>query len=755
MRNRSLTAGLLTTTLAAISPIAATANNESTTSYQPKVTANPAGALAAHGLSLAEAAQQEDDAAVRALLAAKTDVNAPLPDGTTALHFAAANNDLALVQLLLRSGANPRVTTLDGDITPLSLAAGNGNAPIVEALLKAGADANAASANGTTALMLAASSGSVGTVNVLINHGADINAKESVHGQTALMFAAAKDRSEVIRTLITRGATANATSTVIPLSRQRYDDDGNPIGGAPGGGAGGAAGGRRRGRGAGGAADGAAGGVAPVAAAADPTAGFDDFGGFGDPSDSDAPAGGGQARRPRRAAGDAPAGQAATPAAGGGAAAAAGSGGDTDGAGGAPQRGAGGRGGYGGYGAAVAGGAAGGGAIDPDIAAQFGGFGGRGGGPQRTTGGNSALILAAREGHLDAIRALLQSGADVNEPNAGDKTTPIVTAICNGHYDVAKYLLDHGADPNLKSVDGLGALYATIDTEWAPVGWAPNPITDQEQTTYLDLMKALIDHGADVNATLTRKLWFRPTHHDEGWANPSGANAFWRAAQATDIAAMKLLVAHGAETKVQTAEGVNALMVASGIGYNGNYSTQGPDSPLDTVKYCLELGIDPTPQSKQGYTSLDGAAYRGQNDLVKLLVSKGVKLDVRTARGWSVTDMANGPSLRSSVPMKHPETVALLLKLGAPALLPFDNEEILGIIRQRPQRGARPGGPGGPAGTPGATAATTPGATTTAAAPAAIPAVGPGSAAPSNVSAAAPGAPASTLTQSPAASAAP
>ena len=76
-----------------------------------------------------------------------------------------------------------------------------------------------------------------------------------------------------------------------------------------------------------------------------------------------------------------------------------------------------------------------------------------------------------------------------------------------------------------------------------------------------------------------------------------------------------------------------------------------------------------------------GAAYRGQNDVVEYLVNKGARVDLRTARGWSATDMANGPSLRSSVPLSHPETIALLARLGAPPLLKVEGEEILGVIK--------------------------------------------------------------------------
>jgi hypothetical protein len=66
------------------------------------------------------------------------------------------------------------------------------------------------------------------------------------------------------------------------------------------------------------------------------------------------------------------------------------------------------------------------------------------------------------------------------------------------------------------------------------------------------------------------------------------------------------------------------------------------------------------------YTAVHGAAYRGDSELVKFLVEKGARLDVRTIFGTSVTDMANGFVAYSSLPRVHPETVHLLVSLGAP-----------------------------------------------------------------------------------------
>lgn len=281
-------------------------------------------------------------------------------------------------------------------------------------------------------------------------------------------------------------------------------------------------------------------------------------------------------------------------------------------------------------------------------------------------GGMTALLLASRDGHLASVKALLDGGAPVNQVSAGDQSSPLIIAICNGHYDLARFLIDRGADIRLATVDGLTALYAVEDTEFAQVGWAPNPITTQEKTSYLDLLTLLLDRGADVNARLTKTLWFRPTHHNQEWIDKKGATTFWRAAQSSDVAAMKLLKAHGADPAIPTEEGVTALMAAAGLGWGANASRNVPGAWIDAVRYCLELGLDVNAHDIYNYTALHGAAYRGDNEMVQLLVERGARLDVRSKRGQTVTDMANGPMVNAHLPMEHPDTIALLEKLGAP-----------------------------------------------------------------------------------------
>jgi ankyrin repeat protein len=278
-------------------------------------------------------------------------------------------------------------------------------------------------------------------------------------------------------------------------------------------------------------------------------------------------------------------------------------------------------------------------------------------------GGMSALLYAAREGYLETARALVESGANVNEVSAGEKMSPLVEAIINGHLDLAKYLLDHGADPKLATVDGLTALFAAIDVQWVPKTWFPQPTTNQEKVSYLDLMTALIEHGTDLNAQTADKLWFRSFTNDYTWVDTSGATPFWRAAQSGDVPAMKLLVAHGADPKLANKSGETPLMAAAGIGWAWNWSVRAPFPALDAVKYCVELGNDVNAVDNRGYTALHGAGFLGDNDMVTYLVSKGAKVDVKTKAGDTAADMANGPT-RFGQP--HVETTALLEKLGAP-----------------------------------------------------------------------------------------
>ncbi|HEV8408955.1 MAG TPA: ankyrin repeat domain-containing protein, partial [Gemmatimonadaceae bacterium] len=124
-------------------------------------------------------------------------------------------------------------------------------------------------------------------------------------------------------------------------------------------------------------------------------------------------------------------------------------------------------------------------------------------------GGMSALHHAVRQGNVEAVEALLDGGAKVNEATLTDHTTPLLMAAINGQFDVALRLIARGADPNIASTAGATPLYATINQQWAPRSRYPQPQAIQNQKAgYLDVMNALLKAHADPNVRIKTHLWY-------------------------------------------------------------------------------------------------------------------------------------------------------------------------------------------------------------------------------------------------------
>ena len=194
--------------------------------------------IAAFGASsspVADAAMNGDQNAIANLLRQKADVNAPQPDGATAIQWAAYRNELGIADMLIAAGANVKLANRDG-ATPLGLAAEKGNAAMMEKLLAAGADPNERHPNGETPLMMAARNGNVAAIQVLLDHHADVNLKENLRGTTALMWAAEQSHADAVKLLSERGADVNASSApdtrnsrlnIAPTVQQRIAQDVN------------------------------------------------------------------------------------------------------------------------------------------------------------------------------------------------------------------------------------------------------------------------------------------------------------------------------------------------------------------------------------------------------------------------------------------------------------------------------------------------------------------------------------------------
>jgi ankyrin repeat protein len=321
-------------------------------------------------------------------------------------------------------------------------------------------------------------------------------------------------------------------------------------------------------------------------------------------------------------------------------------------------------------------------------------------------GGFSALHYAARQGHVEAAELLLDAGADIDQASGGDQSTPLLVAAINGNYDLALMLVERGADPNIVSDDGVGPLFATLNIEWSLRTWYPQPQAFRVQNnSYLDLMEALLEAGADPNQRTSTHVWYAAYNAGRMGVDFTGATPFWRAAYATDVTAMRLLHSYGADPDIWTIKlpsrrrnfdpgnpgsrtdpdeekeldpsglpevpvggpGVHPIHAASGVGFGTSRVAQQhrsvPDGWLPAMKYFVEeLGIDPNLRDMDGYSPVHHSAARGDNETILYLVSQGADVTLVSRRGQTTADMANSPEQRAQ---PHPATIALLEKLGS------------------------------------------------------------------------------------------
>src|SRR5437867_4959662 len=282
-------------------------------------------------------------------------------------------------------------------------------------------------------------------------------------------------------------------------------------------------------------------------------------------------------------------------------------------------------------------------------------------------GGLTALLFAARQGQTDAVQALLDAGVDINQTDS-DGNSALVLTLLNSHYDLAQHFIDLGADPNGAAKDGRTPLYTAVEMHDAD--WSPLPARRVSDTLApIDIINALLAKGENANAQLTAASPIKKVAQDNGDRTlAAGATAFMRAARSGDVPLMRLLLENKADPKLKNKDGLTALMVASGVSWNDKIRGSEAEA-LETVKLCAELGLDVNGATDKGDTALHGAALRGADSIVKFLVEKGAKLDVKNKQELTPLDIAlgrRGPNVAPAEP--HESTVALLRQLmGLPA----------------------------------------------------------------------------------------
>jgi ankyrin repeat protein len=552
----------------------------------------------------------------------------------SAVADATAKGDVAAVRTLIQQKADVNGAQPDG-ATALQWAAFHNDLAAAQVLVSAGADAKKANRDGATPLSLAALNGSPEMISLLLKAGAEPNEKHP-KGETPLMFAARNGNPAAIKVLLDAKADVNAKESVRGTTALMWAAE-----------------------------QGHAEAIRTLLKAGANIAATDDVDTKGNRAYlaptvqarlvSTQGAGGlGQGRGGRGGQQAAP--RAARPARGAGAA------GDAN-----PEEDV---------------------VAAADAAAANVSFGRQ---SDKDGGGLTPLVLATREDCLECVKALLEGGADINQTTHYG-WSPLLTATKNGFYKIGAYLLDHGADPNLKNKGGWSPLYLATDNRNIEGGDYPVRPADMD---HLDYIKLLIAKGADVNvrvcgvnstpekcsgdSTETR------TNFTMQWLYEDGATPFLRAAQSSDTVLLKLLLEHGANPKIATANNVTALAVASGIGWveGVTYETS-REQNLETVKMCLDLGIDPNTADAEGRTALHGAAHKGRNEIVKLLVERGAKLDAHdlgsrdTVNGamkgmtWIPLHYSQGlvrVGVQSAIP--HPETAALIKEMMKEKGLPI------------------------------------------------------------------------------------
>jgi len=277
-------------------------------------------------------------------------------------------------------------------------------------------------------------------------------------------------------------------------------------------------------------------------------------------------------------------------------------------------------------------------------------------------GGFTALLFSAREGDIESAKAMLDGGADINYGDI-DNTTALVVGIMNKQFSFAKFLLDRGADVNVVDAGGRTALYAIVDIRNEDWSTLPNRKAEDSLPS-LEILKQVLARNPNVDAALTRPLPGRSGMDSGDTSLGAGSTPLMRAARSGDAAAMRLLLAKGADAKLTSRDGNTALLFAAGVGYRDKNTRGSEAEAVEAVKVAMEAGLDLNAENTRGETALDGAAGRGADLIVQFLVDHGAKINAKSKQGYTPLDYAMGKAVVGQLPVPHDSTVALLRKLG-------------------------------------------------------------------------------------------
>ena len=323
-----------------------------------------------------------------------------------------------------------------------------------------------------------------------------------------------------------------------------------------------------------------------------------------------------------------------------------------------------------------------------------------------TTKGFTPLMFAARNGDVEMGKAIVAAGADVNAKGA-DGTHVLAYTVMQGSEAFALFLLESGADPNA-TIDGVPALHAAA----GPVGAWLNDWSRRHNTSggplvsalgggqgggaRVRLVKELLSRGADPNGRIMssamfmayvgypKKGAFEP--YATGTGDLSGATPLWVAAYGANGGGLfggggmpgggtsatgevlKVLLAAGANPHLTTADGTTPLMAAAGMGratfQPGLQRGRRSGTAEEAVNILLDAGSDINAVNEADFAAIHGAAFRGLNEVIELLVKRGADINARDFRGRTPYRIAEGAK-QSFQFQAYPETAEFIKSLGA------------------------------------------------------------------------------------------
>ena len=260
------------------------------------------------------------------------------------------------------------------------------------------------------------------------------------------------------------------------------------------------------------------------------------------------------------------------------------------------------------------------------------------------------LIEAVRAGHLEEIELLLDAGADVNATmNARSGSwvynqAPAIThAVLRNHSEVVELLIAYGAD-----------------LELAELGYGDTALHTAAHLNNADIVKILLESGADPNPISRHTNWETPLHY---------------AAEAGAIDAVQALLDGGVEADVRIGQGRSPMITII---------KEGRKNKTAVVRILLENGADPSLQDNIGNTALHYAVMNGITAMIELLIENGASLDLTNSLGNTALHLA-ATGIRSepvSVLIEHGASLDLKNDKGETALDVAKRDEIIEMLRQ-------------------------------------------------------------------------